>query len=215
VENGSTKRLGRSFYRVFLPRRRCAAPLVIRRQALKHGIRDVVRDVNRGDSLGDDRFGFGENWRKFNAVVTDDQRAAARDWLEQWLGSLEGLTFLDIGARSGLFAAAAAELGAAVKAFDFDPVGEWIERGDVLDRAYMQSLGEFVVYAWGVLHHTGDMWAALGNVCDVVAADGRLFVSIYNDQGWRSGGWRAVKRNVRSHPSASTAPLCGADDRAV
>jgi SAM-dependent methyltransferase len=161
----------------------------------------VARELHRGQNLDGGRFGFGENWRKFNAVLTDDQRAAARHSLEEWLGGLEGLTFLDIGAGSGLFAAAAAELGADVTAFDFDPVGEWIERGDVLDRAYMQSLGEFdVVYAWGVLHHTGDMWAALGNACDVVAAGGRLFVSIYNDQGWRSSGWRGVKRTYGRVP---------------
>jgi SAM-dependent methyltransferase len=143
----------------------------------------------------DRRFAFGENWRKFNASASAEQRAAARASLEQWLGPLEGLSFLDAGAGSGLFASVAEDLGARVRAFDFDPVSEGIEQGDVLDVQFMHRLGRFdVVYSWGVLHHTGDLWGAVANACDAVADGGRLFISVYNDQGWRSDVWRSVKR---------------------
>jgi hypothetical protein len=70
-----------------------------------------------------------------------------------------------------------------------------IEEGSVLDAAYLDSLGAFdVVYSWGVLHHTGDLPMAMANAARPVAFRGALFVEIYNDQGWVSGYWKAVKR---------------------
>jgi 2-polyprenyl-3-methyl-5-hydroxy-6-metoxy-1,4-benzoquinol methylase len=70
-----------------------------------------------------------------------------------------------------------------------------VEQGSALDGQYLETLGAFdVVYAWGVLHHTGDMWRALENVSTRVAPNGLLFISIYNDQGRRSKVWRAIKR---------------------
>lgn len=70
-----------------------------------------------------------------------------------------------------------------------------VEEGSLLDPSYLHSLGLFdVVYSWGVLHHTGDMWRALDNISLCVAPGGRLFISIYNDQGWLSQWWTGVKR---------------------
>jgi hypothetical protein len=51
-----------------------------------------------------------------------------------------------------------------------------------------------VVYAWGVLHHTGKLWDAMENVAGLVKPGGLLYLAIYNDQGWRSRYWRVVKR---------------------
>jgi SAM-dependent methyltransferase len=83
-----------------------------------------------------------------------------------------------------------------------------VARASALDADYVDSLGRFdVVYSWGVLHHTGDMWAALANVTRAVDADGRLFISIYNDQGARSSIWRAVKRLYNSLPEPARLPL--------
>jgi 2-polyprenyl-6-hydroxyphenyl methylase/3-demethylubiquinone-9 3-methyltransferase len=127
--------------------------------------------------------------------------------------SLAGLSFLDIGCGSGLFSLAALRLGAArVNSFDSDPQSVacaaqlrrryaipgcvWqIERGSVLDPAYLAGLGPWdVVYAWGVLHHTGALAAALANVVPLVGPGGPLCVSIYNDQGAASQRWRRIKR---------------------
>jgi SAM-dependent methyltransferase len=147
------------------------------------------------------RFPFAQNWARFRSTLSVQQRLAARNSLRDWLGDIRGATFVDVGAGSGIFATAAAELGAHVRAFDFDPLDPAIERGDVLDVDYMRSLGAFdIVYAWGVLHHTGDMWRALENVCELVGPQGRLLISIYNDQGWKSPVWRSVKRTYNRLP---------------
>jgi len=73
----------------------------------------------------------------------------------------------------------------------------------VLDVDYLKSLGQFdLVYSWGVLHHTGAMWQALENVIPMVAEGGKLYISIYNDQGDASLRWTALKKfyNQSSKP---------------
>jgi 2-polyprenyl-6-hydroxyphenyl methylase/3-demethylubiquinone-9 3-methyltransferase len=167
-----------------------------------------------------DRFAFGDNWRAFIDLVDETRIKAATDSLAGPLGTddLSGRTFLDVGCGSGLFSLIAHRLGAQVRSFDFDresveattelrrrfaPDGDWtIEQGSILDRPFIEKLGTFdIVYSWGVLHHTGDLWGALDTVSGLVAPGGRLFISIYNDQGFESRIWRSVKhRYNRSGP---------------
>lgn len=174
------------------------------------------------------RFQFGKNWSAFLKVLDEQRIEEAEASLRTMLGrrDLRGLTFLDVGSGSGLFSLAAARLGAQrVHSFDYDPssVGctlelrrrygpagaDWtIEQGSALDGDYVRSLGQFdIVYSWGVLHHTGDMWTALENTASVAANGGRLFISIYNDQGLRSHLWRAVKRRYNTLPASLRLPF--------
>jgi SAM-dependent methyltransferase len=170
--------------------------------------------------LRGERFDFGANWARFLEVLNDERIAQAEQSLRDMLsvGDLSGKSFLDIGSGSGLFSLAARRLGAMVHAFDYDPQSvactrelkrryfpedlDWtIEEGSVLDRDYLGGLGEFdVVYSWGVLHHSGAMWEALGNVASLVAEEGRLCIAIYNDQGRPTMMWKKVKKAYCAAP---------------
>src|SRR6266496_1385747 len=159
------------------------------------------------------RFEFGKNWQQFLSVLDEARILEAEQSLTHMLEteSLDDKTFLDIGSGSGLFSLAARRLGASVHSFDYDPQSvactrelrrryfeddrDWVvEHGSALDRDYLGSLGTFdVVYSWGVLHHTGQMWTALDNVKPRVPIGGRLFIAIYNDLGAATDDWARVK----------------------
>ncbi|HEY5320948.1 MAG TPA: 50S ribosomal protein L11 methyltransferase [Galbitalea sp.] len=172
------------------------------------------------------RFGFGDNWRNFIGDVSESRIALAEASLRERLEDFDvsGKTMLDVGCGSGLFSLAAVRLGAKeVRSFDFDPLSveasrtlkrryapdaAWtIGQGDATDRTFMEALGAFdLVYSWGVLHHTGSMWQALALASKRVAADGCMFISIYNDQGGTSKLWRAVKRRYNRLPQVLRVP---------
>lgn len=168
------------------------------------------------------RFGFGANWRKFLSGLDEERIEEAQVSLQEMLDvdRLDGKSLLDAGSGSGLFSLAAVRLGAArVHSFDYDPesvactmdlrsrfypdASNWtVERGDVLDARSLADLGSFdIVYSWGVLHHTGDMWQAIENACSAVSEGGTLFIAIYNDQGLTSQAWMRVKRAYSTGPS--------------
>jgi 2-polyprenyl-6-hydroxyphenyl methylase/3-demethylubiquinone-9 3-methyltransferase len=172
-------------------------------------------EVDRGE-----RFEFGKNWSNFLRLLDEDRIERAVNSLKGLLGvsNLQGATFLDIGSGSGLFSLAAHRLGARVRSFDYDAnsvacttelrrryaagTSDWlVERGSVLDKAYLASLGQFdYVYSWGVLHHTGSMWEAIENAASLVAPGGVFAIAIYNDQGAWSKRWTVLKKFYCSGP---------------
>lgn len=173
------------------------------------GVFSHAAQVKQGE-----RFEFGKNWERFLQVINEERIFEAEKSLRTMLeiDSLDSKTFLDVGSGSGLFSLAAARLGAArVHSLDYDPqsvastrelkrrhfaeASHWtIEQGDSLDSTYLARLGQFdIVYSWGVLHHTGNLWQALANMVPLVVPGGKLCIAIYNDAGSRSRTWRAIK----------------------
>jgi 2-polyprenyl-3-methyl-5-hydroxy-6-metoxy-1,4-benzoquinol methylase len=174
------------------------------------------------EAADDVRFAFGRNWQSYvNKVLTPEREAIAEQSLVDACAatSISGRTFLDIGCGSGLFSLAAHRLGARVVSIDIDrasiaccrilweragrPESWQIIEGSILDREVVGRLPQAdVVYSWGVLHHTGSMWEAMGSAAALVADGGTFCIAIYNNKEDRVGGsrmWWHIKRFYVSH----------------
>src|SRR3989344_362650 len=166
-------------------------------------------------------FSFGKNWQSYLAGIDETALRRARDSISQFLHieNLRGKTFLDIGCGSGIFSFAAHQLGAQrIVSFDVDPASvQCCERmkmragaqsnWEIYEKSIfsedVKNLGLFdVVYSWGVLHHTGDMWSAISKAAMLVAPDGYFYIALYNNVPGKFGSrlWSHIKRWYNASP---------------
>jgi SAM-dependent methyltransferase len=156
-------------------------------------------------------FAFGKNWASYAETIDQQDIDEAVNGLQRLVGnSLEGKSFLDIGCGSGLHSLAAFRLGASsVTSVDFDAESvattravlarhasgcrHDVRRASVFEMA-PSEWGLFdVVYSWGVLHHTGDMWRALRSAASLVGPKGKFAFALYR-KTWMCWIWRLEKR---------------------
>jgi 2-polyprenyl-3-methyl-5-hydroxy-6-metoxy-1,4-benzoquinol methylase len=167
------------------------------------------------------RFAFGKNWESYATLIGEGEIAEAEKALLRLFPGvqLQGRSFLDIGCGSGLHALAASRLGARpITAIDIDPNSVATTRA-VLARykidcavgqlSVFDMTGHFdVVYSWGVLHHTGDMWRAIEKAASLVAPGGLLAIALYRgtksdafwikEKRWYAGASPAAQALVRA-----------------
>ena len=144
-------------------------------------------------------FRFGENWQSFLKSISDEAIGTACTDITNWLGAacVAGRTVVDVGCGSGIHSLCFHLLGAnRIVSLDVDRQsvaatqslrqsagnpGSWrVCHGSILDRDFVATLGTFdVVYSWGVLHHTGQMWKAVASAADLAATRGLFWLALY------------------------------------
>jgi SAM-dependent methyltransferase len=169
-------------------------------------------------------FAFGENWSDYATTIDEPRIASAVENLQRMLDrrDLKGVSFCDVGCGSGIHSLAALRLGAGpLLALDIDPksvetcqkvlakfapaspasvkVGSAFQIDQVADKFD-------IVYSWGVLHHTGDMWTAIKNVATLVKPGGYYALALYVKTPL-CGFWTAEKRVYRKLPYALQVPF--------
>ncbi|MBI5353113.1 MAG: class I SAM-dependent methyltransferase [Chloroflexi bacterium] len=147
------------------------------------------------------RYGFGKNWEDYIKKHFSEERVdVSRRHILEFLGleNLNGKSFLDIGCGSGLHSLAAFRAGAEkIFGFDYDMnsvqatklvqkfagnPGNWQAiQGSILDDDFIRTVEPAdIVYSWGVLHHTGNMWKAMDNTAKLAKKGALLYIALYD-----------------------------------
>jgi len=166
-------------------------------------------------------FSFGKNWASFMRANFSEERVNISiqhllNFLE--LNNLSEKYFLDIGCGSGLHSLAALRANAKrIVSLDVDPYSvettkkvremygspsQWeVFHGSILDMDFVSQLAPSdIVYSWGVLHHTGDLWQAMRNAASLLKNGGLFYIAIY-EKTEKSDYWIKVKKRYNRSSS--------------
>jgi 2-polyprenyl-6-hydroxyphenyl methylase/3-demethylubiquinone-9 3-methyltransferase len=148
-------------------------------------------------------FSFGYNWLDYVNTRIDENIISThvidlKNTYDHFNFDLDQKTVLDIGCGSGLSSLSFARLGCKkILSLDVDPFSvqatklikskffanktiDWeIEQASILDEIALPNELFDIVYSWGVLHHTGDMWTAIRNAIKLVKPSGILHLALY------------------------------------
>ena len=157
-------------------------------------------------------FAFGKNWASYAALIDEPQMEEAKKGLLKLIPAEEykGCSFLDIGCGSGLHALAAARLGVSrIMAVDIDPdsvatCSGLLSSKNIVVPWHANTMSVFdldpthqgtfdIVYSWGVLHHTGNMWEAISKAASMVAPNGLFAIALYR-KTYMDPFWKVEKR---------------------
>jgi SAM-dependent methyltransferase len=165
-----------------------------------------------------ERFDFGENWKNYNKkYLTEDKIRQANEAFIKFteIQTLTELTVVDIGCGSGIHSLNFSRMNPKfLLSFDYDYKSveatnylkevhknkNWdVKQGSILDEKFLLRMPQFdLVYAWGVLHHTGNVWLAIKNSCDLVSEGGILYLALYSSDvkmlNRESTYWLKVKK---------------------
>ncbi len=147
-------------------------------------------------------FSFGFNWldyvkTRLNNEIIEAHVNDLKTIYDKAGIDLKNKSVFDIGCGSGLSSLSFAKLGASkIVGIDVDPYSveasnytkdnflnnriEWdIHHHSILSELLHPEQSFDIVYSWGVLHHTGDMWNAIRNAVKNVRVGGFFHVALY------------------------------------
>jgi 2-polyprenyl-6-hydroxyphenyl methylase/3-demethylubiquinone-9 3-methyltransferase len=152
----------------------------------------------------DGEFSFGFNWldfvkKRMTTEIIGMHKDNLKNLYDQININLEGKSVFDIGCGSGLSSISFALLGCkhivsmdidsySVQATNYTKDMFWkgntrttweIKQHSIMEDSIVPEQSFDIVYSWGVLHHTGDMWRAIRNSVKFVKPGGLFHVALY------------------------------------
>lgn len=148
--------------------------------------------------LVEEHFQFGKNWNNFSNSISKNNINNSLKSIQNLISKkdIENKSILDIGCGSGLSLLSFLKLGAkSVCGVDIDPMSvktaksviekyynnkNWsVEEKSIFD-INLKTYPKFdLVYSWGVLHHTGDMWRSIDIASSLLKKNGVIFLALY------------------------------------
>lgn len=176
------------------------------------------------ENIYDKKFSFWKNWAKFLEKLDEKKIEQAKNYLEKfiwWKDKIEWKTVIDFGSWSWLMSLCFYLLWAKkIVSVDIDNnsldctrflkekyannTEKWeIKKWSVLDEQFIKRLWKFdIVYSWGVIHHTWNMWKWLELIEKLVNDNWLLYLTIYNKYNWfpSSDSWLKIKKIYVNSP---------------